>query len=131
MDCGTLSFPDIIEAYSQFLTSNEIDGKKEECKIRMMIFQAYNDYYYRNKEEAIKLIDSEHHKLFVETGLWLIRNHIHDDLLKAEFYREIGETEKSKEIITKLEYKDEFLKKIASEISKRLEEGDCRVFQIY
>ena len=129
-ELGTLSLPEIIEAYNQFKKDGEIENIKEEIIIRMMIFHAYNDFYYRNEDGENKQIDPDYHKIFVECGQWLIDNLIHDDLMKAEFYREIGNIEKSKEIIRTLDINDDYRKNIATEIKKRLEEGDCRVFRV-
>lgn len=63
----------------------------------MMLHHAYNDYYYR-KEEA-DIVNEEDWKLFRENGLWLIKNLITDNVMKAEFYREIGDIETAKSIL--------------------------------
>lgn len=129
-DCGTLTFPETIEAYQQFTRDNEIEDLTDEANIRFMLFHAFNDYYYRNVEVETKEVNASHHEIFVESGLWLINNLINDDLFRAEFYREIGDFDKADEIASTLSYDDGLRKYILNEIRKRIESRDCKVFQI-
>lgn len=69
-------------------------------------------------------------KLFRENGLWLINNLITDNVMKAEFYREIGDIETAKNLLDTVVVEDDFLKKIVSSIRKRLEINNCEVFKI-
>lgn len=124
---GLLIFPEMKEAFAQ-LAKEGFQNKKEENTVRMMLHQAYNDYYYRNDDNRV--IDEEDKKLFCENGLWLINNLITDDVLKAEFYREIGEIEIAREILESVVVEDDFLKHIVSSIRERLEANDCKVFKI-
>ena len=84
---GLLTFSEIKEAFAQLAEEGFID-EKEEINVRMMLHHAYNDYYYRNGDKKDILEDDK--KLFRENGLWLINNLITDNVMKAEFYREIG-----------------------------------------
>ena len=94
----------------------------------MMLHHAYNDYYYRNEEK--RDISEEDKALFHENGLWLINNLIEDSVVKAEFYREIGEMDTARDILDSVTVEDEFLKSIATAIRDRVEVNDCEVFKI-
>ena len=124
---GILSFEEMKEAFYQFQAQG-FDDDKEEINIRMMLHHAYNDYYHRN--DAATIVDEEDWKLFHENGLWLIKNLITDDVMKAEFYREIGEMETAKSILNSIHVKEDFLKNIADEILSRINSNDNKVFRI-
>ena len=124
---GLLTFPEMKEAFAQLSEDGFID-EKEEINVRMMLHHAYNDYYYRNGEK--KDILDEDKKLFRENGLWLINNLITDNVMKAEFYREIGDMETAKEILDSVVVEDGFLKQIVSSIRERLEANNSEVFKI-
>ena len=124
---GLLTFPELKEAFAQLTEEGFID-KKEEGRVRMMLHHAYNDYYYRSGDKNAIL--EEDQKLFHENGLWLINNLITDDVMKAEFYREIGEMQAAKNILDSVKVENDFLKKIVSSIRERLENNNCQVFRI-
>lgn len=124
---GLLTFPETKEAFAQLAKEGFID-EKEEINVRMMLHHAYNDYYYRNGDK--KDILEEDKKLFRENGLWLINNLITDNVMKAEFYREIGDMETAKKILDSVVVEDDFLKQIVSSIRERLEINNCEVFKI-
>ena len=151
-DKGLLSYPEMKEAFIQ-LSEEGFVNEEEETKVRMMLHHAYNDYYYRsydNNEIETKVrmmlhlayndyyyrsydnkeINAEDKTLFHENGSWLIDNLITDNVLKAEFYREIGEFEVAHDILESVEVEDEFLKRIMTQIQERLQNNDCRVFKI-
>jgi predicted RNA-binding Zn-ribbon protein involved in translation (DUF1610 family) len=123
---GILSFLEMKEAYSQLMG----DGlsEKEEINVRMMLHHAYNDYYYRSEEKPE--IEQEDKRLFHDNGLWLIENLLKDGVLKAEFYREIGEFDIANGILDSLDIEDGFLKQVASIIREKLDASDCAVFKI-
>lgn len=123
---GTLTLPEMIEAFKQL--ADEGFENEEEANVRMMLFHAYNDFYYRSKET--QEIAEDHHSIFVEQGRWLLENLIIDDVMAAEFYREIGEFEKTREILEKLQPSNEFLQKIVDGIKTRVENNDTAVFVI-
>ena len=125
---GLLTFPETKEAFAQLAKEGFID-EKEEINVRMMLHHAYNDYYYRNGDK--KDILEEDKKLFRENGLWLINNLITDNVMKAEFYREIGDMETAKKILDSVVVEDDFLKQIVSSIRERLEINNCEVFKIH
>lgn len=83
-----------------------------------------------HRSDDNKEINAEDKKLFRENGIWLIDNLITDSVLKAEFYREIGEFGIAHDILESVEVEDEFLKRIVSLIQERLQNNDCRVFKI-
>ena len=124
---GLLTFPELKEAFAQLTEEGFID-KKEEGRVRMMLHHAYNDYYYRSGDKNAIL--EEDQKLFHENGLWLINNLITDDVMKAEFYREIGEMQAAKNILDSVKVENDFLKKIVSSIRERIECNNRQVFRI-
>jgi predicted RNA-binding Zn-ribbon protein involved in translation (DUF1610 family) len=124
---GILSFGEMKEAFHQ-LQAQGFEDIKEEINIRMMLHHAYNDYYHRNNSDNI--VNEEDRKLFHENGLWLIKNLITDNVMKAEFYREIGEMETAKSILDSIHVKEDFLKNIADEILSRIKRNDNKVFRI-
>lgn len=115
------------EVFAQ-LSSDGFQGEEEETHVRIMLHYAYNDYYYRSEDK--KEDNEEDRKLFHDNALWLIENFISDNLLKAEFYREIGEFEASHNVLKSVEVEEGYLKDILSSIQKRLELKDCEVFRI-
>jgi predicted RNA-binding Zn-ribbon protein involved in translation (DUF1610 family) len=124
---GILSFGEMKEAFHQ-LQAQGFEDIKEEINIRMMLHHAYNDYYHRN--DTANIVNEEDRKLFHENGLWLIKNLITDNVMKAEFYREIGEMETAKSILNSIHVKEDFLKNIADEILSRIKRNDNKVFRI-
>ena len=126
-ETGLLTYPEMKEAFTQ-LSEEGFLNEEEEINVRMMLHHAYNDYYYRTEEK--KVISEEDKNLFHENGLWLINNLITDDVMKAEFYREIGEIDTAKSILDSITVEDEFLKRIVTSIKERLEVNDCQVFKV-
>ena len=124
---GLLTYPEMKEAFTQ-LSEEGFLNEKEEINVRMMLHHAYNDYYYRTDEK--KVISEEDKTLFHENGLWLISNLITDSVMKAEFYREIGEIDTAKSILDSITVEDEFLKRIVTGIKERLEVNNCQVFKV-
>ena len=124
---GLLTFPEMKEAFAQLSEEGFID-KKEEGNVRMMLHHAYNDYYYRYDHK--KDVQEDDKKLFRENGLWLIKNLLTDNVMKAEFYREIGEMETAKNILDSVVVEDGFLKQIVSSIRERLDANNSEVFKI-
>ncbi len=124
---GLLTYPEMKEAFTQ-LSEEGYLNEKEEINVRMMLHHAYNDYYYRTEEK--KVISEEDKTLFHENGLWLINNLITDSVMKAEFYREIGEIDTARSILDSITVEDEFLKRIVTAIKDRLEVNNCQVFKL-
>lgn len=118
------------EAFAQLLEEGFVN-KEEECQVRMMLHHAYNDYYYRDDDDNTeKEVNADDKKLFCENAIWLIHNYITDDVLKAEFYREIGEFETARSILDSVEVGDAFLRYTITQIQKKLQDNDCIVFEI-
>ena len=124
---GLLTYPEMKEAFTQ-LSEEGFLNENEEINVRMMLHHAYNDYYYRTDEK--KVISEEDKTLFHENGLWLINNLITDSVMKAEFYREIGEIDTARSILDSITVEDEFLKRIVTAIKERLEVNNCQVFKV-
>lgn len=127
LEKGLLTYPEMKEAFIQ-LSEEGFLNEKEEINVRMMLHHAYNDYFYRTEEK--KVISEEDKTLFHENGLWLINNLITDSVMKAEFYREIGEIDTAKSIINSITVEDEFLKRIVTAIKERLKVNNCQVFKV-
>lgn len=127
-DLGELSLQEAKEALAQ-LTADGFENEREESMIRQLFFQTYNDEFFRYEDEP-KDVPSEDHALFVECGLWLIDHYAEDPVLKAEYYREIGEMEKAQCILESTEMEDDFNKELAAQIMERIEKGDSAVFLI-
>ena len=124
---GLLTYPEMKEAFAQ-ISEEGFLNEKEEINVRMMLHHAYNDYYYRTEEK--KVISEEDKSLFHDNGIWLINNLITDSVMKAEFYREIGELDTARDILDSVTVEDEFLKRIVTAIRDRLEINNCEVFKI-
>ena len=124
---GLLTYPEMKEAFTQ-LSEEGFLNEKEEINVRMMLHHAYNDYYYRTEEK--KVVSEEDKTLFHKNGLWLINNLITDSVMKAEFYREIGEIDTARSILDSITVEDEFLKRIVTAIKDRLEVNNCQVFKL-
>lgn len=129
-DRGLLTYTEMKEAFDQLLEEGFVN-KEEECQVRMMLHHAYNDYYYRDDDDNTeKEVNADDKKLFCENAIWLIHNYITDDVLKAEFYREIGEFETARSILDSVEVGDAFLRFTITQIQKKLQDNDCIVFEI-
>ena len=126
-DKGLLTFPEMKEAFTQ-LSEDGFLNEQEEINVRMMLHHAYNDYYYRTGKK--KVVSEEDKALFHDNGIWLIKNLITDDVMKAEFYREIGETDTARDILDSVKVENDFLKFIVATIRDRLKTNNCEVFKI-
>lgn len=124
---GLLTFPEMKEAFVQ-LSQEGFLSDNEEINVRLMLHHAYNDYYYRT--EGAKAINEEDKMLFHENGIWLIQNIITDNVLKIEFYRQIGELDKAYDLINTIQVEDDFLRNVVCSIRERLDNKDISVFKI-
>ena len=125
-DTGYLSYPEMKEAYRQLI--EEGCDVKEERTIRFLLHYSYNDYYSRNEVQMDATSDDI--ALFRENALWLIENAISDDMLKADFYREIGDFNKALLLLNNMTFEDEFRNDIASKIRKNIDKEETKVFRI-
>ena len=146
MKDGYLIYPKMKEAFVQ-LSEEGFLNKKEETTVRMMLHHAYNDYYYcgqvpygplgimrrtrvtPDKIRKKEAINEEDKKLFHDNGIWLIENYITNSVLKAEFYREIGEYQAAYDILESLKG-DDSLKCVIPKIREKLDNNDCKVFEV-
>ena len=127
-DSGVLTFPEMKEAFMQ-LSEEGFVGANEERSARMMLHHAFNDYYYRNNSDG-KPVNDDDWSIFKENALWIIEHVITDGVLKAEYYREIGMMEEALSILQNLTLTNEFVKKVAEEVAKRIKKNDRKVFLI-
>ena len=124
---GILTFQEMKEAFSQISEEGFADIQ-EEFRIRLMLFHAYNDFHYRSKNQHS--VDPDDFNLFVEQGQWLIQNAITDNIVKAEFYREIGDFNNATLCLNETHTDDEFLKGIVKKIEEKIEAKETQVFRI-
>lgn len=124
---GLLTFEEMKEAFSQ-ISSEGFESTMEEGRVRMMLHHAFNDF--RGRTGKKKELSEADQKLFTENAKWAIANIITSNMLKAEFYREIGEMDAAKAILDAATISDEFAQKIYDSIKKRIENNDNRVFRI-
>lgn len=146
---GYLIYPEMKEAFAQ-LSEEGLMNKIEEVRLRMMLHHAYNDYYYCGKDDSFfhgrlriirrtrddpnmirkkKAINKEDKKLFHDNAIWLIENYITNRVLKAEFYREIGEYQASYDLLESLK-EDDSLRCVILQIREKLDNNDCKVFEV-
>ena len=123
---GLLSFDEMKEAFAQ-LSQEKFRDTKEEANVRMMLHHAYNDYYFRRGRRAVAEADQ---KLFQENARWLIEHFITDNVMKAEFYREVGDMGKAKSLIENVTGDNDFMKRIVATIKEKINKGDKAVFLI-
>ena len=126
-ECGTLSYPEMKEAFNQLLAEGFADDK-EESSIRLMLHHVYNDYYFRSGDD--KTIPEEDKSIFRTNALWLIENVIKDNVLKAEYYREVGDFETAQSLIESYKTDDDFIKSIIEGVKERIANKDSRVFRV-
>jgi hypothetical protein len=127
-DSGLLTFPEMKEAFVQLSEEGFVDAN-EEKRARMILLHDFNDYINPyNPDERV--VNDDDWSIFQENALWIIENIITDDVLKAEYYREIGMMEEALSILQNLTIEDEFIKKIADKIAKRIKKNDRKVFLI-
>lgn len=124
---GILSYSEMKEAFAQ-ISSEGFANQDEEANVRMMMFHAFNDHYYRRM--CYEQPSEEDFALFREQGLWLIENLINENVLKAEFYREIREMQKAQEIIDSATPDNDFVRSIMLQIKERIQTNDSRVFKL-
>jgi hypothetical protein len=127
-DSGVLTFPEMKEAFMQLSEEGFVDAN-EERSARMMLHHAFNDYYYRNNSDG-KPVNDDDWSIFKENALWIIEHVITDGVLKAEYYREIGMMEEALSVLQNLTLTNEFVKKVAEEVAKRIKKNDRKVFLI-
>ena len=124
---GLLTYEEMKQAFAQLMETGDLT-QDEEANVRMMLHHAHNDNF--RSEQTIEFTDDDL-TLFRENALWLIQNIIRDNVMKAEFYREIGEFEKAKSILDEVLVSDDFYKSLVERIQERIANRDSTVFQLY
>ena len=126
-ELGSLSFAETKDAFVQ-LSQEKFHDMEEEANVRMLLHQAYNDYYFR--DGGRQTVAEADQKLFRENALWLIENFIADDVMKAEFYREAGNMEMAKALIEEVSADNDFTKNLVATIKEKIFKGETAVFLI-
>lgn len=124
---GLLTYEEMKQAFAQLMEAGDLTHD-EEINVRMMLHHAHNDNF--RSEQTSEFTDDDL-TLFRENALWLIQNIIRDNVMKAEFYREIGEFEKAKSILDEVPVSDDFYKSLVERIQERIANRDSAVFQLY
>ena len=128
---GELSYQQWKEAYEQFKADKSIKSDDMQI-IRHHIIMAFNDEFYRNGSD---LVTSQEEAFFIEiindyiaSNKWNSQNM----LFKAELYREAGEMDKCREVLSQISTKSlkEFELKIYDMIKTKMTKGDKTVFQL-
>lgn len=120
---GNLSYASLKEALVQLQPTG-----LEELNLRIMLIHAYNDLYggcpgTMQPEEA-----PAHERLYFERNARkLIAMHGDNMLFCAELYRELGEYDQAREMLSNITG-DDYMLNIARQIDVRAERGDSRVF---
>jgi hypothetical protein len=127
-ELGTLGYEDMLKAFHQLKEEGFVD-KDEEANVRVLLFHTYNDQYrYEESDEPeLTQVDKD---LFLENVTWLIQNCIMDELMLAEFYREIGDMKNAQLYLDKFQTEEPFFQKLKDEIQRHILENDARVFEI-
>ena len=94
----------------------------------MMLHHAYNDYYFRNGSH--RTVAEADQKLFRENALCLIEDFITVNVMKVEFYREVGDMKKAKALIRKVTDDNDFMKELVATIKEKINKDDTAVFLI-
>jgi predicted RNA-binding Zn-ribbon protein involved in translation (DUF1610 family) len=125
---GLLTYREMQEAFAQ-LQEEGYEEPYEEPNVRMMLHHAYNDYYHRSQEHpAPSPGDWEQ---FADNARWLIDNLITDTVLKAEFYREIGEFDTAVALLeTRNPTSDTFVERIVEAVRDKAVNKDNKVFRL-
>ena len=124
---GFLTFPEMKEAFQQFTTDGFLN-EREESEIRLMLFHSYNDFYHRSEEHHD--IARDDYELFISQGKWLIEHFVTDNILKAEYYREIGDFETAQALLSSVSADDDVMRKIVQSIKEKIRVRDAKVFRI-
>ena len=124
---GLLTYEEMKQAFAQFMETGDLTHD-EEANVRMMLHHAHNDNFRR--EQTSEFTDADL-TLFRENAMWLIQNIITDRVMKAEFYREIGDFDEAKSILDEVHASDPFYITLVDKIQDKIANRDSAVFQLY
>ena len=123
---GLLTYEEMKQAFAQLMEAGDLTHD-EEANVRMMLHHAHNDNFRR--EQTSEFTDADL-TLFRENALWLIQNIITDRVMKAEFYREIGDFDEAKSILDEVHASDPFYITLVDKIQDKIANRDSAVFRI-
>ena len=124
---GLLTYEEMKQAFAQLMEAGDLT-RDEEANVRMMLHHAHNDNFRR--EQTSEFTDADL-TLFRENAMWLIKNIITDRVMKAEFYREIGDFDEAKSILDEVHASDPFYITLVDKIQDKIANRDSAVFQLY
>lgn len=124
---GLLTYEEMKQAFAQLMETGDLT-QDEEANVRMMLHHAHNDNF--RSEQTTEFTDDDL-TLFRENALWLIQNIIRDNVMKAEFYREIGDFDEAKSILDEVHASDPFYITLVDKIQDKIANRDSAVFQLY
>lgn len=115
-DLGELTFEQIKEALTQF--DKDWLSIDDEIELRLLFVHIYNDTFQRETVAKEETPTSEDKNLFEKQVLRLLQIWKTEPLLKAEFYREIGDFSQCIQILDSQGEDDPFKRKIAIKIKE-------------
>ncbi|MBO5677439.1 MAG: hypothetical protein J6S02_04805 [Bacteroidaceae bacterium] len=124
---GLLTYEEMKQAFAQLMEAGDLTHD-EEANVRMMLHHAHNDNF--RSEQTSDFTDADL-TLFRENAMWLIQNIITDNVMKAEFYREIGDFDEAKSILDEVHASDPFYITLVDKIQDKIANRDSAVFQLY
>lgn len=127
-DLGELTFEQIKEALTQF--DKDWLSIDDEIELHLLFVHIYNDTFQREAVAKEETPTSEDKNLFEKQVLRLLQIWKTEPLLKAEFYREIGEFSQCIQILDTQRENDPFKEKIASKVRMLAEEHKSYAFVI-
>ena len=123
---GLLTYEEMKQAFAQLMEAGDLT-RDEEANVRMMLHHAHNDNF--RSEQTSEFTDADL-TLFRENAMWLIQNIITDRVMKAEFYREIGDFDEAKSILDEVHASDPFYITLVDKILDKIANRDSAVFRI-
>ena len=124
---GLLTYEEMKQAFAQLMEAGDLT-QDEEANVRMMLHHAHNDNF---RSEQMSEFTDDDLTLFRENAMWLIKNIITDNVMKAEFYREIGDFDEAKSILDEVHASDPFYITLVDKIQDKIANRDSAVFQLY
>jgi predicted nucleic acid-binding Zn-ribbon protein len=127
-DLGELTYEQIKEALTQF--DKDWLSADDEIELRLLFVHIYNDTFQREAVAKEETPTSEDKNLFEKQVLRLLQIWKTEPLLKAEFYREIGDFSQCIQILDSQRESDPFKEKIASKVRMLAERHETYAFVI-
>lgn len=125
-ELGELSYFETKEAWKSLKETHDL-SEDERITILFMLVWAYNDQFTREKAKPIIQEGQDFFQNIIET---LLESTQFDILLKAEFLREAGRFEESRNLLNGYTPDDDFRKKLTAKLIERIHSSNTRPFLI-